>query len=60
VLEASTWHSYDRYLRLHVIPFIGAVALQQLSPVDLNRLWSQAAAAALTSTSPRWPRKQLK
>jgi hypothetical protein len=41
VLEASTWHSYDRYLRLHVIPFVGAVPLQQLSPVDLNRLYRQ-------------------
>ncbi len=39
VLEASTWHSYDRYLRLHVIPYIGAIPLQQLSPVDLNRLY---------------------
>ena len=23
VLEESTWHSYDRYIRLHVIPHIG-------------------------------------
>ena len=28
VLEASTWHSYDRYMRLHVIPHIGAIPLQ--------------------------------
>jgi hypothetical protein len=39
VLEESTWHSYDRYLRLHVIPHIGAVPLQKLTPVDLNRLY---------------------
>jgi Arm DNA-binding domain/Phage integrase, N-terminal SAM-like domain len=39
VLEESTWHSYDRYLRLHVIPHIGAVLLQKLTPVDLNRLY---------------------
>jgi integrase len=39
VLEESTWHSYDRYLRLHVIPHIGAIPLQKLSPVDLNRLY---------------------
>ena len=39
VLEDSTWHSYDRYLRLHVIPHIGAVPLQKLTPVDLNRLY---------------------
>ena len=28
VLELSTWHSYDRYMRLHVIPLIGAFPLQ--------------------------------
>ena len=39
VLEESTWHSYDRYLRLHVIPHIGAVPLQKLAPVDLNQLY---------------------
>jgi integrase len=38
-LEESTWHSYDRYLRLHVIPHIGAVPLQKVTPVDLNRLY---------------------
>jgi integrase len=39
VLEESTWHSYDRYLHLHVIPQLGAIPLQKLSPVDLNRLY---------------------
>lgn len=39
VLEESTWHSYDRNVRLHVIPRIGAIPLQKLSPVDLNRLY---------------------
>ena len=39
VLEESTWHSYDRYLHLHVIPHIGAVPLQKLTPVDLNQLY---------------------
>jgi len=38
-LEESTWHSYDRYIRLHVIPHIGNIPLRQLSPVDLNRLY---------------------
>lgn len=40
-LEESTWHSYDRYLRLHVIPHIGAIPLQKLSPIDLNQLCRQ-------------------
>ena len=39
VLEESTWVSYDRYIRLHVLPWIGVVPLQQLSPVDLNGLY---------------------
>jgi integrase len=39
VLEESTWHSYDRYMRLHVIPHIGRIPLQKLSPVDLNQLY---------------------
>ena len=39
VLEESTWVSYDRYIRLHVLPWIGVIPLQQLSPVDLNTLY---------------------
>src|SRR5262245_21896393 len=45
VLEESTWHSYDRYLRLHVIPCVGAIPLQKLSPIDLNRLYRELLAA---------------
>ena len=39
VLEESTWVSYERYTRLHVLPWIGVIPLQQLSPVDLNGLY---------------------
>ncbi len=39
VLEESTWVSYDRYVRLHVLPWVGVIPLQQLSPVDLNQLY---------------------
>lgn len=39
VLEESTWHSYSEKIRLHVIPYIGNILLQQLSPVDLNKLY---------------------
>jgi integrase len=38
-LEASTWHSYEQKIRLQVIPHIGNIPLQQLSPVDLNKLY---------------------
>ncbi len=38
-LEQSTWHSYEQKIRLHVIPHIGALPLQELTPTDLNHLY---------------------
>ncbi|MGI8807832.1 MAG: tyrosine-type recombinase/integrase [Acidimicrobiales bacterium] len=38
-LEESTYASYERDLRLHVIPYIGAIPLQKLTPIDLNTLY---------------------
>ncbi|MGH3907413.1 MAG: tyrosine-type recombinase/integrase [Pseudonocardiaceae bacterium] len=38
-LEESTYASYERDLRLHVIPYIGAIPLQKLTPMDLNALY---------------------
>jgi hypothetical protein len=38
-LEESTYRSYWRYLRLHVIPHIGGIALQQLTPLDLTSMY---------------------
>ncbi|MCA1691711.1 MAG: site-specific integrase [Actinobacteria bacterium] len=38
-LEESTYSSYERDLRLHVIPYIGAIPLQKLTPMDLNALY---------------------
>src|SRR5439155_18184140 len=38
-LEESTYRSYARYLRLHVIPYIGGIPLQALTPIDLNELY---------------------
>jgi integrase len=39
-VEPSTHESYSRYLRLHVIPHIGGVGLQQLDAGLLNRLYA--------------------
>jgi integrase len=39
-VEASTHESYSRYLRLHVIPPIGGIGLQQLDAGILNRLYA--------------------
>lgn len=38
-LEESTFRSYSRYLHLHVIPHIGGIALQQLTPLDLTSMY---------------------
>lgn len=38
-LEESTYASYERNLRLHVIPYVGGIPLQKLTPMDLNALY---------------------
>ena len=38
-LEESTFRSYERNLRLHVVPNIGAVRLTGLTPMHLNQLY---------------------
>jgi Phage integrase, N-terminal SAM-like domain len=35
--EESTYRSYARYVRLHVVPYIGSIPLQQLTPMDRTR-----------------------
>lgn len=39
-IEPSTHASYSRYLRLHVIPELGGIGLQQLDAGMLNRLYA--------------------
>ena len=39
-LAASTWESYERNVRHHLVPAIGAVPLQALDGGDLNRLYT--------------------
>jgi len=39
-IRASTFESYGRYLRLHVIPAIGGVQLKDLDAARLNRLYA--------------------
>ena len=40
-VDASTWASYSRNLRLHVIPHLGGVGLQQLDAGMLNKLYAE-------------------
>ena len=38
-VESSTRESYERNMRVHVLPRLGGVRLQQLSPLHLNELY---------------------
>lgn len=38
-VEGSTWESYERNVRVHVIPHLGGTLLQQLQPAQLNALY---------------------
>jgi len=38
-LEESTYRSYARYVRLHVVPYIGGLPLQQVTPMGLNAMY---------------------
>jgi hypothetical protein len=39
-IEESTWASYERYLRLHVIPHLGGIRLEAVDAAMLNRLYA--------------------
>ncbi|MCH8993430.1 MAG: site-specific integrase [Chloroflexi bacterium] len=39
-IRPSTWHGYRKNIEAHVIPHIGGLALQQLTPQRLNTLYS--------------------
>jgi integrase len=55
-LEESTYRSYERYVRLHVVPYIGRIPLQQLTPMDLNGLYRALLDQGRRPAQP--PRKQ--
>jgi integrase len=37
----STWEQYRTYVRAYVVPYLGEIALQQLAPADLDRLYDR-------------------
>ncbi|MEM7025145.1 MAG: site-specific integrase [Pseudomonadota bacterium] len=51
-LEPSTWRSYEAKLRLHVLPHIGGLPLQELTPIHLNRLYAQLLETPHVETKP--------
>lgn len=40
-VDASTWASYSRNVRLHVVPRLGGVGLQQIDAGMLNKLYAE-------------------
>src|SRR5919106_2981675 len=40
-LRPSTLDSYERNVRLHVLPKLGRIGLQQLAPEDLDRFYGE-------------------
>lgn len=40
-LDADTWRSYERNLRVHVIPRVGAIPMQAIDGAILNRVYAE-------------------
>ena len=40
-VKPSTWASYEKNVRLHVVPHLGALQLQRLTVADLDRLYAR-------------------
>jgi integrase len=40
-VKPTTWDAYDRNMRLHILPTLGGVRLQDLTPARLNKLYAQ-------------------
>lgn len=52
-VRPSTWLSYSVNVRRHVLPRVGRVPLTKLGPQDLQKLYADALASGLSSTSVR-------
>lgn len=52
-VRPTTWHRYESYLRVHVLPDIGRIPLTRLTPDRLQRLWSEKLRAGLSPASVR-------
>ena len=52
-LRLSTWATYERYLRIHVVPRIGRVQLTKLTAADLQRLYAELLEGGLRASSVR-------
>jgi integrase len=50
-LRERTWVRYEQYVRLHIVPTLGKVALTKLSPEHLQSLYAERLEAGLSPTS---------
>ena len=53
-VESSTWDSYERNVRVHVVPHLGGTRLQQLQPAQLNALYRNLLNGAEKGSTPRF------
>ena len=50
-LRPQTWSTYERHLRLHVLPYAGRIRLAKLQPYDLQALYRGRLEEGLSSTT---------
>ena len=55
----SSWRRYEELCRLHIIPALGRIPLQQLTPHDLNRLYADRLKAGLSTTTVHYLHRTL-
>ena len=41
VVSAGTWESYERIMRLHVVPYLGRKTISQVTTADVETLYSR-------------------
>ena len=50
-IRERTWVRYEQYVRLHVLPTLGKLSLEKLTPQHLQRLYSERLDAGLSPTT---------
>jgi hypothetical protein len=50
-VRPRTWHRYAEYVHLHIVPSLGPVPLEVLSPRDIQGLYTEKIAAGLSPRS---------
>jgi hypothetical protein len=53
-LKATTFHSYESNIRLHILPTLGKVPLGRLAPEDLDALYGRLLESGRRNKRRRW------